>query len=222
MRTFLAPVFLLAVSLQFASADWVIVQKSTTDGKSEETTTKVKGDKARTDVGGNVSMLLDSGSGSVTMLMHPQKAMMQMDGDALKGMLSMAAGALGGGNNQPAAKPAPTGEKEKIGSYDTEIYTWSGPLGTGKFWVAKDFPNWRELGAMQDKIMKAMGGAMASLAPPSSDFPGMIVKSEMKVMGKTVISEVVSAKEEPVADDVFALPTDYQKMEMPKLPGAGK
>jgi len=36
-------------------------------------------------------------------------------------------------------KPMDTGKSEKVGAYDTEIYTWSGVNGaTATFWVAKD------------------------------------------------------------------------------------
>jgi hypothetical protein len=36
-------------------------------------------------------------------------------------------------------------------------------------------------------------------------------------MGKTVVSEMVSAKEEPVDESVFVIPADYSEMKMPKL-----
>ena len=47
----------------------------------------------------------------------------------------------------------------------------------------------------------------------------MDVKSEMEVMGKKNISELVSAKQEPVSDDTFKAPEGYQEMKMPGLPG---
>ena len=115
--------------------------------------------------------------------------------------------------------PKATGKMEKVGEYECEIYTWEGKLGTGKFWVAKDFPNAKELNELQDKMMKSMGSPMASLVPQNSDFPGIVVKSEMTVMGKLNISELVSAKQEPVSDDVFKTPEGYQEMKTPGLPG---
>ncbi len=213
------PLLLAAVavfSLQAAWADWVILQKTTTDGENQEVSIKIKGDKTRMDVGKQMTILADSATSQMTMLMHEQKMLMKMNSDMLKGVMALAGSALGA--DKPAAKPVATGQKEKVGSYDCEVYTWSGQLGTGKFWVAKDFKGFQELNAVQDKMMKAMGSPAAALAPQSSDFPGMVIKSEMQVMGKTSVSELVSAKEEAVDAAVFAVPAGYQEMKMPGLP----
>jgi hypothetical protein len=106
-----------------------------------------------------------------------------------------------------------------VGEHETEIFTWSGKIGSGKFWVAKDFEHFAELNAFQDKLMKAMGNPAAALVPQNSDFPGMVVKSEMSVMGKTATSELVSAKQDVLEDAVFTAPEGYQEMKMPSLPG---
>jgi hypothetical protein len=223
MKTLLASLAFAVLALQPALADWVIVQKSTTDGQVQDMTFKIKGDKARFDAAQQMSVILDSSAGgSATILMHAQKAMLKMNSEAMKNAMAMAGSALGGLSKDPPAKPVATGQKEKVGAYDTEVYTWTGPIGSGKFWVAKDFPQAKELNAIQDKMMKAMGSPMAALMPASTDFPGMIIKSEMTVMGKSVVSETVSAKEEPVDEAIFVLPADYQEMKMPTLPGAGK
>ncbi len=165
-----------------------------------------------------MSVLINGAEGGVVMLMHQQKMLMKLDAEKLKGMMAMAAAATGGG--EAAEKPKATGEKEKIGDYDCEIYTWSGKIGTGKFWVTPDFKGYQELNAASDKLMQAMGNPVASMAPQSSDFPGMVIKSEMQVMGQSVTSELVSAKEEPVNESAFALPDGYNEMAMPALPGA--
>ena len=211
---------LLAVSLvalQTSFADWVVIQKATTDGQTQEVSIKIKGDKTRMDLGQQMSMVADGAAGNMVMLMHAQKMMMKMDAESLKSMMAMAGGAMGG--SKPADKPVATGQKEKVGSYDCEVYTWSGQIGTGKFWVAKDFPGYQELNAAQDKLMKAMGNPAAALSPQASDFPGMVIKSEMTMMGKSTVSELVSAKEEKVEDSAFALPEGYQEMKMPAVPG---
>lgn len=204
-------------SLQACFADWIIIQKSSTDGKEQEMVIKVKGDKTRADVGKQMSVIADATSGEITMFMHEQKMMMKMNGDSMKGIMALASQMLGKG--EPPAKAEATGQKEKVGVYDTEIYTWTGKLGSGKFWVAKDFPGFKELNAVQDKLMKTMGNPAAAFVPQNSDFPGMVVKSEMTVMGKLAVSELVSAKQDPVSDDTFKAPEGYQEMKMPGLPG---
>lgn len=151
------------------------------------------------------------------MFMHAQKMMMKMNGDSMKGIMALAGQMLG--KSEAPAKPVATGKMEKVGEYETEIYTWSGQLGSGKFWVAKDFKGFAELNAVQDKLMKALGNPAASFAPQNSDFPGMVVKSEMSVMGKTALSELVSVNTQDVDEAVFKAPEGYQEMKMPALPG---
>lgn len=205
------------ISLHSARADWIIIQKVTTDqAKDTLMTIKAKDGKSRMDMGEQMSLILDSTTGDSTMFMHPQKMMMRLSADSMKGIMAMAAQQLG---NEPAAKPTATGQKEKVGEYECEIYTWKGKLGVGKFWVAKDFPNAKELNEIQDNMTKSIGNPMASLVPKNTDFPGIVVKSEMEVMGKKNISELVSAKQESVSNDVFAAPQGYQEMKMPGLPG---
>lgn len=204
-------------SFQTALADWTITQKNTTDGKAENMVIKVKGNKTRADVGDQMSVISDAAAGEVTMFMHAQKMMMKMNGDSMKGIMALAGQMLG--KNSVPSKPVATGQMEKVGEYETEIYTWSGQLGSGKFWVAKDFPGFAELNAVQDKLMKAMGNPAASFAPQNSDFPGMVVKSEMNVMGKSVLSELVSVAKDPVDEAIFKAPEGYQEMKMPTLPG---
>lgn len=211
----LLTVSFLAVQCTFA--DWLVLQKVTTDGKAQEVNIKIKGDKTRMDIGEQMSMISDGVSANIVMLMHAQKVMMKMDADSLKGIMAMAGNALGG--DKPADKPVATGQKEKIGEYECEIFTWSGKIGSGKFWVAKDFPGYKELNAAQDKMMKAMGDPAAALSPQASDFPGMVIKGDMQMMGKSSVSEIISVKEEKVEEAVFTLPTDYQEMKMPAMPG---
>jgi hypothetical protein len=92
-------------------------------------------------------------------------------------------------------------------------------MGKGRFWVAKDFPKFAEINAVSDKLGKAMGSPMASMAPQASDFNGMVVKSEMVMMGKTIITTLVSAKEQDVDVKEFTAPEGYNEMKMPALPG---
>jgi hypothetical protein len=202
---------------QSAHADWTLIQKTTTDGKADEMIIKVKGDKTRADIGQKMSMISDATTGEIVMFMHEQKMLMKMNGDSMKGIMALAGNLLGKG--EPPAKPVATGKLEKVGDYETEIYTWSGKFGSGKFWVAKTFDHFAELNAIQDKLMKAMGNPAAAMAPPNNDFPGMVVKSEILVVGKTATSELVSAKQEALDDAVFTAPEGYQEMKMPSLLG---
>ncbi len=214
-------VFFLALLLtQPLLADWVMVQKTSIEGQGEpqEINIKLKGDQARMDLGTQMTLLSNSTTGEMKMYLHAQKMVMNMNGDTVKSAMALAGQFLGKMDGK-ADKPKATGQKEKIGNYDAEIYSWSGKLGKGKFWVAAGFPNYQELNALQDKMGKAMGNPAASLAPKSTDFPGMVMKSQMEMLGKTTTTELISAKEESVNEDAFKAPEGYQEMKLPGLPG---
>ena len=214
-RSLIASLCLLATS---ACADWVVMQKATAEGKTEEIHIRIKGDQTRLDAGKEMSIIAGGADGQMTMLMHQQKMMMRLNADTLKAVMAQAGAAFG--TDQAVAKPVATGTREKVGSYDCELFTWTGKMGSGKFWVARDFPGYQALNTAQDKLMKAMGNPASAFAPQASDFPGMVIKSEMQVMGKSNVSELVSAKEEDVDAAIFSLPADYQEMKMPGLPGS--
>ena len=180
---------------------------------------KLKGSQARTDNGSDSTVLLNADSGEIKVLTHAQKSWMSVNLDMMKGIMAMA-GKMS--NGKEPAKMQATGQKEKVGDWDAEIYTWDGPLGTGKFWISKDFPKYTEIMAVQAKMTKAMGNPMAGLGPDPEQMPGMVVKSEVKVLGQPVTTELVSAKEEEVDASIFAVPTDYKEMKLPfAIPGAG-
>ncbi|MFO1483482.1 MAG: DUF4412 domain-containing protein [Verrucomicrobiaceae bacterium] len=212
------PILAILLCLSSARADWVIVQKTVTEGQEKETVTKIKGEQARVDVDKQTSVIVSS-EGMLT-LMHTRKVMMKMDLATMKSAME-AAKAMAPLSKQPAPKPVATGQKEKVGGWETEVYTWEGQLGKGRFWVAKDFPRFAEINALNDKLGKAMGNAMAGLAPQASDFNGMVVKSEMTMMGKSMITLLVSATELDVDAKEFAAPESYTEMKMPAMPGGG-
>lgn len=217
MKTLL---FLTLLLPQALLADWVLVQKTSVEGSGDpqEMIIKLKGEKARMDMGTQMTLLSDGATGEMKMYLHAQKMVMNMNGDTVKSAMALA-GQFLGKMDEKAAKPEATGKKETVGGHEAELYTWKGKLGNGRFWVASDFPGYKELNALQDKMAKAMGNPAASLAPQASDFPGMVVKSEMEMLGKKTTTELVSAKEEAVSDDAFKAPEGYQEMKLPGLPG---
>lgn len=198
-------------------ADWTIVQHSKSMGKEQDMIIKIKDGMIRNDMGDATSAIIDD-KGKMQLFMHANKSVMQVDPEMMKGVAAMATKMMGGGDSAPT-KPKATGEIVKIGEWETEVYTWEGKIGAGKFYVAKDFPKFTELRDAMDKASQAMGNPMQALFPSSKDFPGMIVKSEMTTMGKVSTTELVSAKEEPVDAKIFQAPEGYSEMKLPMLPG---
>ena len=227
MKTRFLSFIILALAATHAWADWVIVEKSTrevsTKFKGDKVpgnavqesvvTMKIKGDLMRVDMGESTSVIV--GAEGMTMIMHKQKMIMKTDMASLKALIEKAGHSVSG---QPPAKPVATGQKEKVGEWDAEIYTWEGTMAKGRFWVAKDFPKFAEISAMQDKLGKLVGGAVSGMAPQATDFDGMVVKSEMTIMGKSVNSQLISAKEETVDPSEFVPPADYKEMKRPGVP----
>lgn len=217
MKTFIRLLITLLCASSPVHADWVIVQKTSAEGQEKETVTKIKGEQARVDVGTEMSVI--AGAEGMLMLMHTQKVLMKMDLATMKTALEMAAKAAAPLDKQAVAKPVATGQKEKVGEWEAEIFTWEGQLGKGRFWVAKDFPKFTEINAINDKLGKTMGSALAGLAPQAADFNGMVVRSEVTMMGKNVSTLLVSAKEQEVDAKEFTAPEGYNEMKMPMLPG---
>ena len=214
----LAPLLLAAA---FARADIVIEQKMESAIINGNVTMKLKGDQARMDMpsplGGQVTTLMNFKSGDMVTLMHQQKIAMKMNLSDVKKQQEAGQKALG---VDPAKieKPKPTGTKEKIGEYDTEVFEMNQGTLQAKLWIAKDFPNAQAIKDQMMKLSSSMGGA--GFDPSKIDVPGMVMKSEVSTpVGKMTIT-LVKAKEEPVDEKEFVKPEGYQEMQMPTLPGA--
>jgi hypothetical protein len=218
MKTTRGLLFLLLLTTA-ASADFIVVQK--VDGLGQQSgniTVKIKEAKARAELAPQISQLIDGDSGDTVTLMHGQKSFMKVSAAQTKALLEQMQKVQSGNSAVPPAKPVPTGTKENVGEWPTEVFTWSGGAISARYWVAKDFPNYQALQAAMDKLQSGGVTALAkNLMPASSDFPGMIVKTEIKMKDKTITSTIVSVKEENVDPKEFEVPTDYKELPAPSF-----
>ena len=198
-----------------ARADLVIVQHVDGSGQSGDQTIRIKGDKARTDLAQQVSMITNGVNGDIVTLMHAPKTFLKVTAAQTKAMLEqlqkLAPSAAG-------PKLVPTGKKEKVGNYDCEIFTSGlGPVSV-TYWIAKDFPNYK---AVLEQMEKLQAGSLAAMGkgmmPELKDFPGMQIKTEMDIGGKKVSTVLVSAKEENVDPASFEIPKDYKEVTAPPV-----
>jgi hypothetical protein len=203
-----------------ARADLVIQQQTTiTQNKTNQSfivTKMIRGDKIRKDENGGLhadtSLILDANTCASFVLFHKQKAVVKDSGVKEKELQEKEK--QSGNTNSvegKLAKPLDTGKSEKVGAYDTEIYTWSGVNGaTATFWVAKDFPNYEKIKVAIDKL-----GPYAGLARLNEmiTLPGMVVKSQIILKYDTGTltntDTLISVKEEPVDASTFEVPRDY-------------
>jgi hypothetical protein len=221
MKTLLRFIPLL-LTVSFGHADLVIEQKMESAMMNGNVLMKTKGERARMDMpnplGGNITMLIDSKSGEMLTLMHSQKMAMKMNISDIKKQQEAGQKALGIDPSK-LEKPKSTGQSEKIGEYNAEIFEMNQGGMQAKLWVAKDFPNAKAIKDEMTKFSTAMGGG--GFDPSKIDVPGMVVKSEVNTpVGKMTIT-LVRAKEEPVAESEFKKPEGYNEVPMPAMPGAG-
>lgn len=218
MKPILCLALLLAASLT-AHGDVVIEQKVESPAMNGAMTTKIKGDQARMDMptpAGAATVLLNIKTGEMTSLIHAQKLAMKLSLDAVK-QQTEAAQKQAGFDATKAEKPKATGVMEKVGEWDAEIYQFNVGTMTGKIWVAKDFPDAQ---LIKDELRKISAASASGFDPNKLDVPGMIVKSQMATPVGAMTTTLIKAAIAPVAEGEFTLPTGYQEMKMPTLPGA--
>lgn len=223
MRTGFSIVALWLLACAAAFGDFVIVQR--VEGASEQSgnvTVKVRGGKVRVDMVPQVSQIMDSASGDTLTLLHDKKAYIRLSAERTKALmeqLSRAQADAAARTNAPApAKPAATGKKEMVGEWQAEVFTWSNGTLSARYWVTREFPNLEAVQKAMDQLNGGNLGAVArELGPSHRDFPGMVVKTEMKLAGKTIVSTLVSVAEQPVEAGEVELPADYIELASPEF-----
>ena len=207
----------LLLSFVAARADFVIEQK--VDGLGQQSgniTVRIKDTKARAELSPQISYIIDGASGESITLMHTQKGFMKVSAEQGKALLQKMQKTAG--TSGTPAKPVNTGQKENVDQWPAEIFTWSSGTLAVRYWVARDFPNAAAIQTAMDKARAGGLGALnKNLLPSNSDFPGMVVKTEMKTKGKVVTSTILSVKEEPVDAKQFEIPADYKELPTPTV-----
>ncbi|MCX7826900.1 MAG: DUF4412 domain-containing protein [Verrucomicrobiae bacterium] len=203
-----------------ACADLFIIQEMKSPMMNGEIFIKIKGDKMRLDMAfgpaGAMSTLIDTVSGDTTTLIHAQRMALKMPGAQLRQTMEALQKQAGGAKPAP---PKPTGKTEKVGEYNTEIYTWAANGTTQTLWIAKDFPNYSKLKPHLKRLHDSpMAGPGKGMSPDLDALPGMVVKMEGSIAGQKVSMTVVSVKETNFDAGIFETPADYQTIAQPGLP----
>jgi hypothetical protein len=194
-----------------AQADLVTQEQIITPNYTGVTTIKIKGTKIRMDMYEGqpqaMSTITDLNTGEIINLLHGQKLYVRS-------------------YNRPAPKssnsdslapvPKPTGKTQKVGDYNTELYTWSNARGiNGTVWVAKDYPNYDRIRTDYATLDRAPG-ADTDVTPALSKLPGMVVRSQVSGGGQTITLALISAREGPLDATLFAIPRAYKEVPQPK------
>jgi hypothetical protein len=202
--------------LMSSRADVTVVQTLDSAMMKGEMVMKVKGDKARTDMPagmmGNMTVLMDVKAGESITLMHGPKMMLRMKtGDAM----AAAAAAVDAAKIE---KPKATGQKEKVGVWDTEVFEADTGMGPARMWVAKDFPNYAAVQKELKRISEATTKGR-TFDPSNFDMGGMVVKSEMSSPVGKIISTLVRVETKNLDAKEFEVPQGYTEQKMPAIPG---
>jgi hypothetical protein len=202
-----------------ARADLTIVQTVDGVGQVQHITMKVKGDKARVEIGSQLTTIIDSKTGNVINLMNEKKVAMTIPGENARAMAEMAKSFVKEeAPTQPS--PKPTGKKETINGYETQEYVSDSPKFHASYWVAPTYPNYASI-LQQMNVLK--NGAFASVAkgmPDYSALPGMPLRTHVRTGNEhEITSTIESISSSPLPDADFTVPAGYSEMKMPDLHG---
>ncbi|CAN5402851.1 hypothetical protein BH20VER3_BH20VER3_01150 [soil metagenome] len=211
--------FALFASCLTARGDLTIVQKTEGNQGINQITFKVKGDKARVEMGAGATTIIDVKSGDLTTLLHDKKAVMRVSGERAKAMAEIAkAFVKDEAPNQPV--PKPTGRKETIAGYETEEYVSDSPKYHASYWVARTYPNYQSI-LQQMSLLKQ--GAFATITKGMPDFralPGLPLRTKVTIPGEgEFTSTIESVSLAPLAASEFTVPAGYSEMKMPDFLG---
>ena len=221
-------IFILAAlfaPLIAARADLVMEQQSSDTNTTYRITIKLHADQMRMDEqdgkGHAFSVIVDLNTRDSITLMPNEKMFLKRSGVESLQLMEAEIAASHGTNDMDNAPVAPvnTGKIEKVGGYDTKIYTWSGARSlTETLWVATNFPDYESIRTDLAKIDRFdASGPHKNAQPELNLLPGMVVKAKREMKGQTAIITLISAREEPVDASLFELPADYTPWKPPAV-----
>ncbi|MDQ3199805.1 MAG: DUF4412 domain-containing protein [Verrucomicrobiota bacterium] len=203
-----------------ARADLTIVQKVEGADGSHQITMKVKGDKARVEVGPQVTTILDAKSGDIVNLMTEKKMVMRIPGEKAKMMAEMAKSFVKGEAGDQAT-PKATGKKQTINGYETVEYVSESPKFHATYWVATTYPDYKNILQQMAILQKGAFEQITKGMPNYHALPGLPLRTEVKVSGQEepIVSTIESVKTSPLPDSDFSVPAGYSEMKLPDFLG---
>ncbi len=199
-----------------ARADLTLTQQMETSqgGEPALVHTKIKDGKIRTDVGRDMTAIIDSRTGDTTSLLHAQKAVVKLSGADIKA----AQASLSKEAEATPDAPTPTGRKETISGFECEEYVSTFNGQKIEVWLAKDVPDLEEI-YDQLSALKASGGPESQwFSDPALKGIPVRTVAEVPGAGKATIT-LVSINRDPIPASEFEIPSGYQELKMPAIPG---
>jgi len=217
MKIPLAAAALVFAAAVAARADTVIVEKVDGSGQTGQITIKVGAAKVRTDVTPQISTITDVTTGDITTLMHAQRTYMVISAATSRAMLEQMRKVMQAGG-APATPPAlkPTGRTDKIDGYHAVEYTYNNGIMSGSYWFSTEFPDAAAVNAALAKFRKGgLTDMTKAFAPDPTGIPGVAVRMETLFNGQKIVTDLVSANEQPVDPTEYQVPAAYTEMKIP-------
>lgn len=174
-------------------------------GGIQEAEYLVRGSSVRVNLAGPtgaMSMLMSGSEKKSYMLLPAQKTYMELSMDSVSGA---ARGVLAG------TTVTKTGKRDVVAGTPCEVHRVTTPRDTTDVCLARGM----------GRFVNPLGGMGANAQAPwqrvleSDGFPMRVARTD-----GTVMLEVTKVERRRLAPDLFAIPLDWQKMSMPRRPGA--
>jgi hypothetical protein len=214
MKPVLLSCFAGLIFLTAARADLTITQKAEGTPGMSEVIIKIKGDKTRVEINPQVAMIIDSKTGDVSTIMTDKKQVMRLSGDRAKAMAEM----MSQFNKNASAKPklVPTGKKETISGYEAEEYKLEGGSMPATYWLTTKYPDYASILKQLQQTKPSSWDPSKMGMPGYNELPGLPMRVAVGAPDQgTITTTITSIKNDPLSDDEFVVPKDFQQIEMP-------
>ena len=214
MKPLLCTLALLAALLP-ARADLTIVQKVEGGGPIANMTIKIKGNKVRVEATPEITSIIDSKTGEMINLINDKKTVMRISGEQAKAFAGEALKAVKSDPAAPKPKLTPTGKKETINGHETAEYIWQSPQFTASYWIATKYPDSANIvKQLQTLNSQSFAQSMGTGTPDFRDFPGVPLKTHVKMGGQEMTSTITALKTDALNETEFSVPKDYKDMKV--------
>jgi hypothetical protein len=200
-----------------AKADYIIKEEIEHSGKVQPISIKIKGTKIRIDVAGTNSVITDSATGDMTVLMHGQKILMKVNAEMVKAQMK-ALKELSGQKSDVSAEAdlKPTGNHEQIDGYDTEEYTTDVNGVPASLFIAKSFPDYQQIVAAIYQLHNSpVFAEVHELVIPAEKLPGLPLRTVHTINGQKLVVNITSTQKTDLPDTDFSVPADYKELSLP-------
>jgi hypothetical protein len=207
-RSALAVILLFACA--HADADVIIERKSESPKESGVSRVKIKGNRARIDIqgtDGDATIFLDAPAKTVTYMHQSKLALTTTLTDAQLAAKALIKNAGVGPGNQDSLKP--TGQTEKVGDWNCEIWARHTPSLSHREWRTKDVPA-RVMEQM--KILPAAEELGVHQTTAAGVFTVKTERSDAKGTSSVTITKI---SEEAVPEADFTPPQGYREVAAP-------